>query len=87
MIWVMMTFLLKWIELTIESFRIACLARMFKGLSSLLSILDVLLGLGALSLIVSHLTSWPFYLAYALGYAAGNFTGLLIFERVMKKIK
>jgi uncharacterized protein YebE (UPF0316 family) len=77
--------LLKWLELSLESFRIACLVNSHKALSSLISFVDVLLSLAALGLIIPHLTSWPFYMAYAGGYAAGNYTGMLIFERIMKK--
>ena len=82
--WVMI-FLLKWVELSLESFRIACLVHSHKLLSSIISFIDVLLSLVALGLIIPHLTNWLFYIAYAAGYAAGNWTGLWIFERIMGK--
>jgi uncharacterized protein YebE (UPF0316 family) len=80
MIWVMI-FLLKAIELTIESLRLLIYLDGRRALGSLLSIVDAILGVAAAGCVIYNITCWQGYLAFGLGYGAGNWAGSALYDR------
>jgi uncharacterized protein YebE (UPF0316 family) len=81
-IW-MMILLLKTCELTVESLRLLLYVHGQRLWGCVLAFVDVLLGLMALSFVVSHLTDWHAYLSYAGGYTAGSYLGSVLYERLV----
>ena len=81
-------FLLKTIELTVESIRVMYLVRGKRLQTSLLALVDVLIGLMALRAFVTQdpASCWWVALAYAGGYSVGNYLGLWLFDRHEKRI-
>ena len=80
MVWVVI-FLLKAVEITIESLRLLIYLDGKRGLGSLLSIVDAILGVAAAGCVICHITCWQGYLAYGLGYGAGNWLGSVLYDR------
>jgi uncharacterized protein YebE (UPF0316 family) len=79
MIWVVI-FLLKTVELMIESLRLLIYLDGRRVLGSLLSIVDATFGILAAGLVIYHITCWQGYLAFGLGYGAGNFLGSVLYD-------
>jgi uncharacterized protein YebE (UPF0316 family) len=81
-------FLLKAVELTVESYRVMYLVRGKRLQTSLLAFVDVLIGLVALRMFVGMpdpaSCMWV-ALSYAGGYSAGSYMGLYLFDKFEKK--
>jgi uncharacterized protein YebE (UPF0316 family) len=69
-------------DVTLGTIRIMYVARGIKVLAAILGFFEVLIWLFAIGQIVSNLTNIVNYLAYALGYAMGNYIGITIEERL-----
>jgi uncharacterized protein YebE (UPF0316 family) len=81
MTWVLIAiFLLKTLELGIESMRVLLMVNGHPLVSSVLATIDVVLALVALKFIVENLTKWQVYLSYALGYGTGIYLGSLVYS-------
>lgn len=75
-------FLARIIDVSIGTLRIAYLARGKKILSPILVFFEVLIWIMAIGQIFRHLDNFLCYIAYAGGFAAGNYIGLLIEEKL-----
>jgi uncharacterized protein YebE (UPF0316 family) len=84
----LIVFLLKAVELTVESYRVMYLVRGKLLQTSLLAFVDVLIGLMALRMFVGMpdpaSCMWV-AVAYAGGYSVGSYTGLFLFDKFEKK--
>lgn len=69
-------------DVSLGTMRIIFLARGMKFVSSVLGFFEVLIWLMAVSQVIQNLTTPTMYIAYAAGYATGNYVGLLI-ERTL----
>ena len=79
--WVLITvFLLKTLELGIESLRVLLMVNGHPLVASVLATVDVVLALVALKFIVENLTKWQVYLSYALGYGVGVYSGSFLYS-------
>jgi len=75
-------FLARIADVSIGTMRIIFLSRGMRLLAPLCGFFEVLIWLLAISQIMQNLTSWQNYLAYALGYATGNYVGLIIEDKL-----
>ena len=81
--WVLVAiFLLKALELGIESLRVLLMVNGHPLVASVLATVDVVLALVALKFIVENLTKWQVYLSYALGYGVGIYCGALLYSKM-----
>ena len=69
-------------DVTIGTIRIMYVARGIKVLSAILGFFEVLIWLFAIGQIISNLTNVVNYIAYATGYALGNYIGITIEEKL-----
>lgn len=69
-------------DVTIGTLRIIVVAKGNKFLAPILGFFEVLIWILTLGIIVQNLTNVFAYLGYALGYALGNYVGILIEERL-----
>jgi len=69
-------------DVSIGTIRLIFLARGFRGLAPLLGFFEVLIWLLAIGQIMQNLTNWICYFAYAGGFAAGNWAGMVLEERL-----
>lgn len=81
-----MVFLLKLVEITVESVRLLLYINGHVTIASLLATMDVALALWALKYIVENLRRWPVYVAYCAGYGAGTWLGSVIYASLSKGI-
>jgi uncharacterized protein YebE (UPF0316 family) len=69
-------------DVTVGTLRIMYVSRGLKGLSAILGFFEVLLWLFAIGQILNNLTNPITYIAFAGGFAAGNYIGILVEERL-----
>jgi uncharacterized protein YebE (UPF0316 family) len=69
-------------DVTIGTLRIIFVSRGMKIIAPLLGFFEVLIWLVAIGQIMQNLSSWIHYVAYATGFAIGNFIGILVEERL-----
>lgn len=69
-------------DVTIGTIRIISVGRGHKFIAPLLGFFEVFIWLLAIGQIMQNLTNLYYYLAYAGGFAAGNFVGIVIEERL-----
>ncbi len=78
----LLIFLARVTDVTLGTIRIVFVAKGYKFLSAVLGFFEVFIWLVAVSKIFENLDNWFYYIAYAGGFAAGNYVGLLIEERM-----
>ena len=75
-------FLARILDVTLGTMRIISLSRGWKRLAPLLGFVEVFIWVVAISQLVRNLTHFSSYLAYAAGFAAGNYVGMWIEEKL-----
>lgn len=78
----LLIFLARVSDVTLGTLRMVFVSRGIKRWAALLGFFEVLIWLTAISYILQNLTGIQNYLAYAGGFAAGNFVGLLLEEKM-----
>ncbi len=69
-------------DVSIGTLRIILVSRGMKIIAPLLGFFEVLIWLVAISQIIQNLSNWVNYVAYATGFALGNYIGMLLEERL-----
>ena len=75
-------FLARIIDVSLGTIRIIYISRGMKVLAPIFGFLEIMIWLVAIGLIMQNLTNVAYYLAYGLGFATGNFVGIMIEERL-----
>ncbi|MEN6472746.1 MAG: DUF2179 domain-containing protein [Syntrophaceae bacterium] len=75
-------FLARICDVTLDTLRIIYVSRGLKHLAALIGFFEVLIWLMAITQILANMTNVVYYLAYAGGFAMGNYVGILIEERM-----
>jgi len=75
-------FLARILDVTLGTMRIISLSRGWKRLAPLLGFVEVFIWVVAISQLVRNLTHFSSYFAYAAGFAAGNYIGMWIEEKL-----
>ena len=70
------------LDVTLGTMRIISLSRGWKRLAPLLGFVEVFIWVVAISQLVRNLTHFSSYFAYAAGFAAGNYIGMWIEEKL-----
>ncbi|MCD4770950.1 DUF2179 domain-containing protein [archaeon] len=78
----LLIFLAKVADVTIGTIRLIFVAKGFKLLSPILGFFEVLIYLIAMGQIFSDMTNPWLYISYALGFAAGNYVGICLEEKL-----
>jgi uncharacterized protein YebE (UPF0316 family) len=69
-------------DVTIGTMRIILVARGKKLIAPLLGFFEVLIWIIAISQIMENLSNWVSFVAYAAGFATGNYVGMLLEEKL-----
>ncbi len=69
-------------DVTLGTLRIIFVSRGMKLLAPVLGFFEVIIWLVAIGQIMQNLSSWVNYVAYAAGFALGNYIGMLVEERL-----
>jgi uncharacterized protein YebE (UPF0316 family) len=75
-------FVARIIDVSIGTIRIMFVAKGFKGKATILGFFEVFLWIIIVAQIFQNLDNWMNYIAFAGGFAAGNYVGMLIEERM-----
>jgi len=75
-------FLARILDVSIGTLRVIFVARGMKFLAPVLGFFEVLIWLLAIGQILQNLTTWQNYIAYASGFAAGNYVGMVLEGRL-----
>ncbi len=78
----LLIFFLRIADVSIGTIRIIFVSRGNKVIAPILGFFEVFVWVIAISSIIQHLDNWVTYVAYAGGFATGNFIGMLIEERL-----
>lgn len=78
----LLIFLARILDVSVGTLRIIFVSKGFKGLATLLGFIESLVWVLAISQVFQNLNSWVTYLAFAGGFAAGNYVGILLEERI-----
>jgi len=77
-----MIFFARICDVTIGTIRIILVSKGQKSLAPLLGFFEVLIWIIAIGQIMSNLDNWVCYLFYAAGFAAGNYIGMMVEEKI-----
>jgi uncharacterized protein YebE (UPF0316 family) len=83
--WVLLPLLIalaRVVDVSIGTVRLIFLSRGFRGLAPLLGFFEVLIWLLAIEQVMKNLSNWSCYLAFAGGFATGNWVGMILEERL-----
>ncbi len=75
-------FLARILDVSLGTIRIIFVSKGLKRIAPLIGFVEILIWIIAISEIMRNLNNWVCYVAYAGGFAAGNFVGMLIEERL-----
>lgn len=83
--WVLLPLLIyvsKVIEVTVGTIRLILLSRKEKKIAPMVAFVEVLIWIVTIALVLKYLTNAMAYIAYAAGFATGNYIGMVIEERI-----
>lgn len=75
-------FLARICDVSLGTIRIIPVSKGYKVLAPLIGFFEVLIWIIAISRIMENLNNWVAYVAYAGGFATGNFVGMILEERL-----
>ncbi len=75
-------FLARVIDVTFGTVRIIMISRGSKYIAPIFGFFEIIIWLFAISQIMQHLTNATYYLAYAFGFAAGTYVGIIVEEKM-----
>jgi uncharacterized protein YebE (UPF0316 family) len=78
----LLVFLARIIDVTIGTLRIIFVAKGLKYFAAILGFFESLIWLIAITQVMQNLNSWQTYVAFACGFAAGNYVGVVLEERL-----
>ncbi len=78
----LLIFFLRICDVTLDTMRIIFVSKGFKAIAPLIGFFEVLIWVIAISRIFENLDNWFCYIAYAAGFATGNFVGMLLDEKL-----
>ena len=78
----LLIFIARILDVSVGTLRIIFVSKGMKYLASLLGFFESLVWILAISQVMQNLNSWVTYIAFALGFSAGNFVGIFLEERI-----
>jgi uncharacterized protein YebE (UPF0316 family) len=78
----LLIFLARIVDVTLDTLRIIFISRGNKVVAPILGFFGILIWLIAITRIMANLDNWTAYIAYAAGFAVGNYVGLKIEEKL-----
>ena len=69
-------------DVSLGTIRIILVSKGYRNQATLISFVEIFIWIIVISRIIQHIDEWVNYFAYAGGFAAGNYVGMLIEERM-----
>jgi len=80
--WSTLIFLARLTDVSMGTMRTLLIVRGRRGIASISAFFEIMIWLAAASRVFADLNNWYYMIAYALGFASGNFLGSYIEEKV-----
>lgn len=77
-----LVFLARILDVSIGTLRIIFVSKGLKHFAAMLGFFESLIWLIAVTQVMQNLNSWQTYIAFALGFGAGNYVGVVLEERI-----
>ena len=78
----LLIFCLRICDMTLDTLRIIFMTKGLKRLAPIIGFFEILIWIIAITRIMQHLNNWVCYVAYAGGFATGNYVGMLVDEKL-----
>lgn len=78
----LLIFFARILDVSMGTIRIILVAKGMKKVAPIIGFFEVLIWILAISKIIENLDNWMCYIAYAAGFATGNFIGMLLEEKL-----
>jgi len=78
----LLIFCMRICDVTLDTMRIILVTKGYKSIAPVIGFFEVLIWIVAISRIMQNLDNWVCYIAYAAGFASGNFIGMLVDEKL-----
>jgi len=78
----LLVFLARVVDVSIGTLRIIFVAKGLKNIAAILGFFESLIWLVAVTQVMQNLSSWQTYIAFACGFAAGNYVGVFLEEKI-----
>jgi len=75
-------FCLRICDVTLDTMRIIFMTKGYRNIAPIIGFFEVLIWIVAITRIMQNLNNWVSYLAYAAGFATGNYVGMLLDEKL-----
>jgi uncharacterized protein YebE (UPF0316 family) len=69
-------------DVTLDTMRIIFLTKGYRTVAPIIGFFEVLIWIVAITRIMQNLNNWVSYIAYAAGFATGNYVGMLLDEKL-----
>jgi len=78
----LLIFVLRICDVTLDTMRIIFVSKGYRSIAPIVGFFEVLIWIIAISRIFENLNNWYCYVAYAGGFATGNYVGMLLDEKL-----
>jgi uncharacterized protein YebE (UPF0316 family) len=78
----LLIFVMRICDVTLDTMRIIFMTKGYKNLAPIIGFFEILIWIVAITRIMQNLNNWATYVAYAAGFATGNYVGMLLDEKL-----
>jgi uncharacterized protein YebE (UPF0316 family) len=78
----LLIFFMRICDVTLDTMRIIFMTKGYRTVAPIIGFFEVLIWIVAITRIMQNLNNWVSYIAYAAGFATGNYVGMLLDEKL-----
>jgi len=78
----LMIFVLRIFDVSLDTMRIIFMTKGYRKIAPIIGFFEILIWIVAITRIMENLNNWVTYVAYAAGFATGNYVGMLLDEKL-----
>jgi len=78
----LLIFVMRICDVSLDTMRIIFMTKGYRNIAPIIGFFEVLIWIVAITRIMQDLNNWVTYVAYAAGFATGNYVGMLLDERL-----
>jgi uncharacterized protein YebE (UPF0316 family) len=78
----LLIFLMRICDVSLDTMRIIFMTKGYRKIAPIIGFFEVLIWIMAITRIMANLNNWATYIAYAAGFATGNYFGMLLDEKL-----
>jgi uncharacterized protein YebE (UPF0316 family) len=78
----LLIFLMRICDVSLDTMRIIFMTKGYRNIAPIIGFFEILIWIVAITRIMENLNNWVTYVAYAAGFATGNYVGMLLDEKL-----